>query len=138
MELIAPSGPVYQAGTFSGNPASLAAGSATLRHLHEHPEIYRRLDDATRAIGEVAADAGKGSFVRIGSLFKHFFRAAPPQNYREVKECDTEAFSRFWKGMLDAGVFLPPSQFETNFLSTAHTTQDIEQITDAYGSCLFA
>ena len=138
MELIAPSGPVYQAGTFSGNPASLAAGSATLRHLHKHPEIYRRLDDATRAIGEVAADAGKGSFVRIGSLFKHFFRAAPPQNYREVKECDTEAFSRFWKGMLDAGVFLPPSQFETNFLSTAHTTQDIEQITDAYGSCLFA
>ena len=138
MDLVAPSGPVYQAGTFSGNPASLAAGSATLRHLHEHPEIYRRLDDATRAIGEVAADAHRGSFVRIGSLFKHFFRDTAPRNYREVKECDTEAFSGFWRGMLDAGVFLPPSQFETNFLSAAHTELDIELITDAYRSCLFA
>ncbi|MCK9278042.1 MAG: glutamate-1-semialdehyde 2,1-aminomutase [Methanoculleus sp.] len=138
MDLVAPSGPVYQAGTFSGNPASLAAGSATLRYLHEHPEIYRRLDDATRAIGEVAADAGRGSFVRIGSVFKHFFRDSAPRNYREVKECDTEAFGRFWKAMLDAGVFLPPSQFETNFLSAAHTERDIEQIADAYGSCLFA
>ncbi|MCK9299179.1 MAG: glutamate-1-semialdehyde 2,1-aminomutase [Methanoculleus sp.] len=138
MELVAPAGPVYQAGTFSGNPASLAAGYAALRHLHEHPEIYRRLDEATRAIGEAAADAGKGTFVRIGSLFKHFFRSEPPRDYREVKECDTEAFSRFWKAMLETGIFLPPSQFETNFLSAAHTTQDIEQIADAYGSCLFA
>jgi glutamate-1-semialdehyde 2,1-aminomutase len=138
MELVAPAGPVYQAGTFSGNPASLAAGYATLRHLHEHPEIYRRLDEATRAIGEVAEDAGKGTFVRIGSLFKHFFRSEPPRDYREVKECDTEAFSRFWKAMLETGVFLPPSQFETNFLSAAHTTQDIEQIAEGYGSCLFA
>ena len=138
MELVAPAGPVYQAGTFSGNPASLAAGYAALRHLHEHPEIYRRLDEATRAIGEAAADAGKGTFVRIGSLFKHFFRSEPPRDYREVKECDTEAFSRFWKAMLETGIFLPPSQFETNFLSAAHTTQDIEQIADAYRSCLFA
>ena len=138
MELVAPAGPVYQAGTFSGNPASLAAGYATLRHLHEHPEIYRRLDEATRAIGEVATDAHRGSFVRIGSLFKHFFRGEPPRNYREVKECDTEAFSRFWRAMLDAGIFLPPSQFETNFLSAAHTKEDIEQIADAYGSSLFA
>ena len=74
----------------------------------------------------------------MGSVFKHFFRDAPPHNYREVKECDTEAFSRFWKAMLDAGIFLPPSQFETNFLSAAHTEADIEQIADAYGSCLFA
>ncbi|KDE55494.1 glutamate-1-semialdehyde 2,1-aminomutase [Methanoculleus sp. MH98A] len=138
MELVAPAGPVYQAGTFSGNPASLAAGYATLRHLHEHPEVYRRLDEATRAIGEAAADAGRGSFVRLGSLFKHFFRSEPPRDYREVKECDTEAFSRFWKAMLEAGVFLPPSQFETNFLSAAHTEQDIKQIAEGYGSCLFA
>ncbi|WP_214021651.1 glutamate-1-semialdehyde 2,1-aminomutase [Methanoculleus sp.] len=138
MELVAPAGPVYQAGTFSGNPASLAAGYATLRYLHDHPEVYRRLDDATRAIGEAAADVRKGSFVRMGSLFKHFFRDEPPQNYREVKECDTEAFSRFWKAMLEAGIFLPPSQFETNFLSAAHTEQDIEQIADAYELCLFA
>ncbi len=138
MELIAPAGPVYQAGTFNGNPASLAAGLAMLRHLHAHPEIYKHLDDATRAIGEVATDAHRGSFVRMGSLFKHFFRDEPPRNYREVKECDTEAFGRFWRAMLEAGIFLPPSQFETNFLSAAHTAQDIEQIADAYGSCLFA
>jgi len=138
MDLIAPSGPVYQAGTFSGNPASLAAGIATLRHLHDHPDIYRRLDDATRAIEEVAVDAGRGSFVRMGSLFKHFFRDTPPRDYREVKECDTEAFGRFWKAMLEAGIFLPPSQFETNFLSATHSDQDIEQIAGAYGSCLFA
>jgi glutamate-1-semialdehyde 2,1-aminomutase len=138
MELVAPVGPVYQAGTFSGNPASLAAGSTALRYLHDHPEVYRRLDDATQAIEEVAVDAHRGSFVRIGSVFKHFFRDSAPRNYREVKECDTEAFSRFWKAMLDAGIFLPPSQFETNFLSAAHTVADIEQIADAYGSCLFA
>ena len=138
MDLIAPSGPVYQAGTFSGNPASLAAGIATLRHLHDHPDSYRRLDDATRAIEEVAVDAGRGSFVRMGSLFKHFFRDTPPRDYREVKECDTEAFGRFWKAMLEAGIFLPPSQFETNFLSATHSDQDIEQIAGAYGSCLFA
>ena len=138
MDLIAPSGPVYQAGTFNGNPASLSAGIATLRHLHDHPDIYRRLDDATRAIEEVAVDAGRGSFVRMGSLFKHFFRDTPPRDYREVKECDTEAFGRFWKAMLEAGIFLPPSQFETNFLSAAHSKQDIEQIAGAYGSCLFA
>lgn len=138
MELVAPVGPVYQAGTFSGNPASLAAGYATLRHLHEHPEVYRHLDEATQAIGEVAADVGRGTFVRMGSLFKHFFRDSAPRNYVEVKECDTAAFSRFWKAMLDNGIFLPPSQFETNFLSAAHTESDIRQITDAYGSCLFA
>ena len=138
MELVAPAGPVYQAGTFSGNPASLAAGYAALRHLHEHPEVYRHLDEATRAIGEVAVDVGRGTFVRIGSLFKHFFRDSAPRDYREVKESDTAAFSRFWKAMLDTGVFLPPSQFETNFLSAAHTTQDIKQIAEAYGSCLFA
>lgn len=138
MELVAPVGPVYQAGTFSGNPASLAAGSAALRYLHDHPEVYQRLDDATRAIEEVAVDVHRGSFVRIGSVFKHFFRDSAPRNYREVKECDTEAFSRFWKAMLDHGIFLPPSQFETNFLSAAHTQVDIEQIADAYGSCLFA
>ncbi len=138
MELVAPAGPVYQAGTFNGNPASLTAGIATLRYLHDHPEVYRRLDDATRAIGEVAIDARQGSFVRIGSLYKHFFRGAPPRNYQEVKECDTDAFSRFWKAMLDAGIFLPPSQFETNFLSAAHSDQDIDEIADAYRLCLFA
>ncbi len=135
MEMVAPSGPVYQAGTFSGNPLSLAAGIATVRWLHNHRNVYAGLEDKTRAIEESLIKNEKGSFVRLGSMFKYFFRNRPPRNYREVKECDTAAFQRFWNRMLDAGIFLPPSQFETNFLSAAHNEQDIETIITAYNSC---
>jgi glutamate-1-semialdehyde 2,1-aminomutase len=138
MNLVAPAGPVYQAGTFSGNPASLAAGLATLRYLHMHREIYLRFDAHSRTLEEAIGDSGRGSFVRLGSLFKFFFRDAPPGNYRDVKECDTAAFGKFWRSMLERGIFLPPSQFETNFLSSAHTEQDIEQIAGAYRACLSA
>jgi glutamate-1-semialdehyde 2,1-aminomutase len=136
MEYIAPCGPVYQAGTFSGNPLSLAAGAATLKYLHGHPDIYRRLDDMTRTLGESIPPQAKGSFVRLGSMFKYFFRESPPRNYREAKESDTAAFGEFWKGMLARGIFLPPSQFETNFLSAAHTGGDITAISEGYRACL--
>lgn len=135
MELVSPAGPVYQAGTFSGNPLSLAAGMATIQWLHAHRGIYRELDSAGKRIGEETAGKA-GSFVQEGSMFKYFFRSAPPGNYREVKECDTSRFSLFWTAMLKAGVFLPPSQFETNFLSAVHDNQDIERISAAYRSCL--
>ena len=135
MELVAPQGPVYQAGTFSGNPLSLTAGIATLRYLHDHATLYSGLEEKSRAleesIGSTPGMAG-GSFVRLGSMFKYFFRDTPPQNYREVKECDTAAFGGFWQRMLAAGVFLPPSQFETNFLSAAHTDQDLATLARAY------
>ena len=136
MELVAPQGPVYQAGTFSGNPLSLTAGIATLQWLHDHPAIYKDLNEKTRALEESLGGKTHGSFVRLGSMFKWFFRNEPPKNYREVKECDTESFGRFWKRMLDAGIFLPPSQFETNFLSSAHSDQDLTTITRAYTQCL--
>jgi len=136
MELVAPQGPVYQAGTFSGNPLSLMAGIATLQWLHDHHTIYRDLDDKTRALEESLGGITNGSFVRLGSMFKWFFRNEPPKNYREVKECNTESFGRFWKRMLDAGIFLPPSQFETNFLSSAHSDQDLTTIIQAYMKCL--
>jgi glutamate-1-semialdehyde 2,1-aminomutase len=136
MELVAPQGPVYQAGTFSGNPLSLTAGIATIEWLHSHHRIYHDLDDKTRALEESLDGASGGSFVRLGSMFKYFFRSEPPENYREVKECDTAAFGRFWKRMLDTGIFLPPSQFETNFLSAAHSDQDLTTITRAYAQCL--
>ncbi len=137
MDYVAPCGPVYQAGTFSGNPLSLAAGIATIRYLHENGDIYHRLDDTARTIAESVHDSGgKGSFVRLGSLFKYFFRDKPPRNYREAKESDTGAFGVFWKGMLSRGIFLPPSQFETNFLSAAHTDEDIEAIARGYQECL--
>ena len=135
MELVAPAGPVYQAGTFSGNPLSLAAGMAAISWLHAHPEIYRDLEESVRSIEE--GTAGKaGSFVRIGSMFKYFFREAPPGNYREAKECDTARFSEFWSAMLGSGIFLPPSQFETNFISAAHDEHDIAAIRSAYQACL--
>ncbi len=136
MELVAPQGPVYQAGTFSGNPLSLSAGIATLRWLHDHRTIYHDLDEKTRALEESLEGAANGSFVRLGSMFKWFFRKESPKNYREVKECDTASFGRFWKRMLDAGIFLPPSQFETNFLSSAHGDQELTTITQAYIQCL--
>jgi glutamate-1-semialdehyde 2,1-aminomutase len=136
MERIAPQGPVYQAGTFSGNPLSLAAGSATVRFLQKNRKIYRELEENVAAIKKSVPKRTVGSFVSIGSMFKYFFRKKTPHNYTEVKECNTEAFRKFWLGMLKEGVFLPPSQFETNFLSCAHTDSDIEHIAAAYRSCL--
>jgi len=135
MELVAPQGPVYQAGTYSGNPLSLAAGMATIGWIHEHPDLYHHLDDKTRSIEESLGSSHAGSFVRLGSMFKYFFRSAPPQNYRDVKECDTAAFGKFRERMLAAKIFIPPSQFETNFLSAAHTDSDIQTLIQAYQTC---
>jgi glutamate-1-semialdehyde 2,1-aminomutase len=135
MEWVAPKGPVYQAGTFSGNPLSLTAGIATLQYLHDHGEIYHNLDEKTRAMEESIGNRAGGTFVRIGSMFKYFFRPLVPKNYREVKECDTKAFSAFWEKMASSKVFLPPSQFETNFLSAAHTDDDLATIVQAYIQC---
>lgn len=136
MEMVAPSGPVYQAGTFSGNPLSLAAGSATLEYLSGHRSVYNVMDRKTRAIGESLPSEYHESFVRLGSMFKLYFRNSPPKNYVEAKESDTVRFGAFWKKMLSSGVFLPPSQYETNFLSVAHSENDVETITGAYSTCL--
>jgi len=136
MEMVAPQGPVYNAGTFSGNPLSLAAGMATVRWIHDHPGLYRDLEEKTRAIGDAVSGTGSGSFVHLGSMFKLFFRDGEPRDYRQAKECDTAAFRKFWEKMLASGIFLPPSQFETNFLSAAHTWTDVETICTAYRQCL--
>lgn len=136
MEMVAPAGPVYQAGTFSGNPLTLAAGKAAVGYLRGNPEIYGKLEENIRIIKESLPEKYRSKFVSIGSMFKLFFRDTPPQNYIEAKESDTEAFSAFWKKMLKAGIFLPPAQFETNFISTAHSDADIEIIAGAYSECL--
>ncbi|HMA05618.1 MAG TPA: aminotransferase class III-fold pyridoxal phosphate-dependent enzyme, partial [Methanomicrobiales archaeon] len=136
MDYIAPCGPVYQAGTFSGNPLSLSAGTATIRYLRGHGDLYRRLDGMSRAIQDSLPRDAPGSFVRLGSMFKFFFRRTPPRDYREAKESDTGAFAKFWDGMLARGIFLPPSQFETNFLSAVHSDDDIEAIARGYRECL--
>ncbi|HVP95092.1 MAG TPA: glutamate-1-semialdehyde 2,1-aminomutase [Methanoregulaceae archaeon] len=136
MEFISPQGPVYQAGTFSGNPLSLSAGIATIDWLNTHPEVYSIMRLQAEAIRDAIPPRSGGSFTMLGSMFKYFFRSSPPTNYTEVKQCDTNAFSEFWRKMLSSGIFIPPSQFETNFLSAVHTDDDITRIADAYARAL--
>ena len=131
MDMLAPLGPVYQAGTLSGNPLAMAAGIATLTHLQENAaEVYPRLDAASSAVFEgVAAEAAQAgvpvTLNRVGSMGTWFFTSDPVTNYEEAAESDTAAFGRFHRAMLDRGVWLPPSQFEAAFVSTAHSEAEI-------------
>ena len=131
MDLVAPSGPVYQAGTLSGHPVVMAAGEATLLQLT--PDAYAALETCADRLEEGLRCDGV-SVTRVGSLLTLFFRERPPTNFREAKECDTEAFGRFFNRMRERGVLLPPSQFEAWFLSTAHTRSVIDATLDAAGS----
>jgi glutamate-1-semialdehyde 2,1-aminomutase len=124
MSRIAPAGPIYQAGTLSGNPVAVAAGLAMLRHLRAHPDAYERLE--TRA-ARLCAFAPKNVAVnRVGSMFTFFFTDGPVTDWESARASDTARFSRFFRGMLERGVYLAPSQFEAAFLSTAHSEEDIE------------
>ena len=133
MDLVAPLGPMYQAGTLSGNPLAMAAGLATLRCLHEHKnEIYPRLDKLADELVNGITAAAKESDVtlcynRVGSMFTWFFTSGPVTDWTSAAKSDTEAFGRFFRSMLDNGIYLPPSQFEAAFLGAAHTGQDIQQ-----------
>jgi len=129
MEKIAPLGPVYQAGTLSGNPVAVAAGLATLRKV-QAPGFYERLSAATRALcdGLVSAARKRGvafSAQSVGGMFGLYFRASAPSSYAEVMQCDAEAFTRFFHGMLERGVYLAPSAYEAGFVSSAHSPADI-------------
>jgi len=133
MDLVAPLGPMYQAGTLSGNPLAMAAGLATLRYLREHrKQIYPQLDKLTDELVSGVAAAAKESGVpicynRVGSMFTWFFTPGPVTDWTSASKSDTEAFGRFFRSMLDSGVYLPPSQFEAAFLSAAHTEKDIQE-----------
>jgi len=133
MRMIAPLGPVYQAGTLSGNPLAMAAGIATLRRLkRDRTKIYSALEKSASAlvsgVSQAAADHGVSlTSARVGSMFTWFFRNGEIHDYDDAAKSDTGRFGRFHRGMLDRGVYLPPSQFEAAFLSIAHSTQDIEQ-----------
>jgi glutamate-1-semialdehyde 2,1-aminomutase len=137
MDYLAPLGPVYQAGTLSGNPLAMAAGIATLGYLIEHEAtIYLQLDRTTQAIaGGVAELAREAGFPlttnRLGSMFTWFFTSQPVTDFATASTSDTEAFARFHRSMLESGVWLPPSQFEAAFVSTAHTALDVEHILEA-------
>ncbi len=142
MEFLAPQGPVYQAGTLSGNPLAMAAGITTLSYLLEHrDEVYPQLERVTRAIADGVAALAEQAGVRlttnrIGSMFTWFFTERPVTDFGSAAESDTTAFGRFHRAMMEAGVWLPPSQFEAAFLSTAHGEREVALLLDAAKAAL--
>lgn len=129
MERLSPLGPVYQAGTLSGNPLACAAGSALLRVLT--PDIYEHLEEMGARLENriVAGIGGKPlRFQRVGSMATLFFHAGPVRTFADVETCDTAAYGRFFRAMLERGHYLPPAQFEAFFLSGAHSEADIEKL----------
>jgi glutamate-1-semialdehyde 2,1-aminomutase len=137
MDLVAPLGPMYQAGTLSGNPLAMAAGLATLRRLRDQKEdIYPRLEKLSGELVDGVAAAAKAANVsmchnRVGSMFTWFFTSEIITDWSSAAGCDVAAFAKFHRGMLDAGIYLPPSQFEACFLNSALGDDDIEIIKNA-------
>jgi glutamate-1-semialdehyde 2,1-aminomutase len=131
MSMVAPAGPVYQAGTLSGNPLAMTAGIKTLELLQK-PGTYESLERITKKLADgllqIAKETGHAAWGgQISAMFGLFFTAGPVHNYEDAKKSDTAKFGRFHRGMLERGVYLAPSQFEAGFTSFAHTEQDIEQ-----------
>jgi len=137
MNLVAPLGPMYQAGTLSGNPLAMAAGIAQVKHLREKKnEIYPRLEALSAKLVEGVAAAAKAAgvtlcFNRVGSMFTWFFTEGPVTDWDSASKSDIAAFARFFRKMLDAGIYLPPSQFEAAFLSAAHSEEDVQRTIEA-------
>ena len=129
MSKVAPLGPIYQAGTLSGNPLAVAAGIAMLRHLKANPDVYETLE---RRTSRLCANPPEGITVnRVGSMFTFFFTPDPVTDWESAKRSDTGRFKEFFHWMLDCGIYLAPSQYETGFLSTAHSDRDITQTVEA-------
>jgi glutamate-1-semialdehyde 2,1-aminomutase len=136
MDMIAPLGPVYQAGTLSGNPLAMAAGLATVRELRNNPAIYRQLEQRTSALVEGVLQAAKKKSIpltanRVGSMFTWFFQAGPVTDWDSAAKSDAQAFAKFHQGMLERGIYLPPSQFEAMFVNAAHTEDDVKKTIQA-------
>jgi len=133
MDMLAPLGPVYQAGTLSGNPLAMAAGLATIGYLQQHAGIvYPRIEATAKAVAEgVASEAGKVgvplTLNRVGAMWTWFFTPDEVTNYDEAAKSDTAAFGRFHRSMLEQGVWLPPSQFEAAFIGSAHGDGEVEK-----------
>ena len=141
MEMIAPAGPVYQAGTLSGNPLAMAAGLATVRHLKQHSEIYQQLEERAETLVNGVLETAKKKGValtanRVGSMFTWFFQEGEVHDWDTAAKSDTQAFAKFYRGMLEHGTYLPPSQYEAIFLSAAHSDDDISKTIDAAGASL--
>jgi glutamate-1-semialdehyde 2,1-aminomutase len=135
MEHVAPAGAMYQAGTLSGNPLAMTAGIETLKVLGE-PGVFEALERTTarltEGLGRAAAAAGVPVFqTRVGTMFSTFFTAQPVTDYASAKTADTDRFGRFYRAMVERGVYLAPSQFESGFTSTAHADEDIDRTLEA-------
>ena len=133
MDYVSPQGPVYQAGTLSGNPVAMAAGRATLSILRKQPEIYKQVETTTQTIANGMQELLKEKGIphhlgRIGSMFTVFFSEQEVRNFEDAKACDTALFGSFFKAMLAAGVYLAPSEFEALFVSAAVGELEIERI----------
>ncbi len=136
MEMVAPLGPVYQAGTLSGNPLAMAAGLATVCYLSEHLELYFELSERTSILVDGVLQAARENGVSLsatqaGSMFTWFFQSGPVIDWDTAAKSDTQAFAAFHRGMLERGIYLPPSQYEAVFLSAAHTEEDIAKTVEA-------
>src|SRR5246500_3499515 len=133
MDMVAPVGPVYQAGTLSGNPLAMAAGCAMLKQLRERKgEVYPRLGEFSGELVAGVAVAAKDAGIalchnRVGSMFTWFFQAGPVTDWDTASKSDTEAFGKFFRSMLDQGVYLPPSQYEAAFLGATHSEDDVQR-----------
>ncbi|MEN8243891.1 MAG: glutamate-1-semialdehyde 2,1-aminomutase [Thermodesulfobacteriota bacterium] len=135
MDQIAPEGPVYQAGTLSGNPLAMAAGIATLAELNK-PGVYAELDQKAAFLTDGIRDAAQASGIpvqvgRVGSVFGMFFNDKPVNNISDAKTCDLDRFTRYYNAMLEQGIYLAPSQFESGFVSTAHGEEQISKTIQA-------
>jgi glutamate-1-semialdehyde 2,1-aminomutase len=132
MDMVAPLGPVYQAGTLSGNPVAMAAGYATVSYLRDHKDVYAKLDKTAAEVVVGVAAAAKDAGItmchnRVGSMFTWFFGEGPVTDWTSAAKSDTEAFGRFFRAMLENGIYLPPSQYESAFLGAAHNEHDVQQ-----------
>ncbi|MFH1018354.1 MAG: aminotransferase class III-fold pyridoxal phosphate-dependent enzyme, partial [Pseudomonadota bacterium] len=140
MEMLAPTGPVYQAGTLSGNPVAMAAGIKTLKLLRE-AETYETLDYRAKYLAEELKRKADKADVRVtvnrsGSMFSLFFTPGPVRNYAEAQTSNLHLFAKYFHGMLDAGIYIPCSQFESWFLSMAHDDRDLEKTIQAHEAAL--
>ncbi|NVN99528.1 MAG: glutamate-1-semialdehyde 2,1-aminomutase [Geobacteraceae bacterium] len=139
MSLLSPSGGVYQAGTLSGNPLAMSAGIATL-NLIKKPGFYQQLEEKSAYLAAGIAKAAKDASypiysTRVGSMFCSFFTKNRVTDWESAATSDTQAFATFFRGMLDEGIYLAPSQYETGFVSIAHTTEDLDKTIEAAGKC---
>jgi len=139
MEKLSPAGGVYQAGTLSGNPLAMSAGIATLNILKQ-PGFYQKLEEKSKLIADGIATAAKEAgypiySTRVGSMFCAFFSKSAVYDWPSASQCDTKAFAKYFLAMLDEGIYLAPSQFETAFVSAAHTDADIDKTIAAAAKC---